>query len=286
MVIKGRTRGGGRQLANYLLTKGDNEQVGLLYVDGQERFSEQDFRQLLGDFSLTEKLTRSKKGIYHVTINPPEGIDQRMSKEHWLQAASVLTEELGMGEQRMAMVLHQKNGKRHLHIAIERYNHETGKVIPIDHNYRKHLKAGQKIAQHLGLQPLPERNPKRKPMKEALTTLWHDTQDATGFIRQAKQQGYMVCKGYDRKPFLVVDETTGRSFNLVRHLENIQTRAVRERLKGSVLMEEREAVAFVRTRKTATESQPEQETLSASEAFLQNIQQTRKQQRTHKPKMR
>lgn len=284
MVIKGRIRGGGRQLASYLLTQGENEDVQLLYVDGQQRFDQQDFRDLLGDFSLTEKLTRSRKGIYHATINPPQEFSRQMSKEDWLYSAQTLAAELGFSEQRMALVLHKKHGRQHLHVAIERTNLDTGRIMPISHNYSKHLKAGQKLSQHFGLQEVPERNPRRVPMKEALTRLWHDTPDAKTFIRQAKQQGYMVSKGYDRKPFLVVDNT-GRSFNLVRHLDGIKTNAVRDRFKGTILMEEREAVAFVRSQLTITENKQSQNQKDDRQAFLDTIKQARNQQRTFKPRM-
>lgn len=284
MIVKGRTRGGGRQLASYLLAMGQNEQVELLYVDGQSQFAEQDFRDLLGDFSLTEKLTRSRKGIYHASINPPEDFAHTMSKEDWQQAAQILAQELGFSDQRMAMVLHQKHGRQHLHVAFERYNHETGKSIPISHNYAKHLRAGRKMAQLFGLQPVPERNPRREPMKETLTRVWHETPDAKTFIREVKQHGYLVSKGYE-KPYLVIDDT-GRSFNLVRHLDGIKTKQVRERFKGSVLMEEREAVAFVRNQQAITENKKKPEQDEARQAFLQTLQQTRKNQQVHKPRIR
>jgi hypothetical protein len=284
VIVKGRARGGGRQLASYLLTQGENEQVRVLSVDNQERFSEQDFRDLLGDFSLTEKLTRSRKGTYHLTINPPEDIARQLTDKQWLEAAAITMEELGFTGQRMASVLHQKHGRRHLHLAIERTNLETGKATPISHNYARHLKAGKRLAQLYGLEPLPERNPRRGTMKTTLTKLWQQTTDAASFIRQAKEQGYMIAKGHER-PFLVVDDT-GQSFNLVRHLEGVKTQTVRNRMKGSVLLSEREAVAFVRQQLTITENKkiPNQE--NTRQAFLDSLNKTRERTQTHKPRMR
>lgn len=184
----------------------------------------------------------------------------------------------------MALVLHEKSGRKHLHVALERYNHETGKVIPFSHNYARHLSAGQKLSRHFGLQEMPERNPSRTIMKDTLTRLWEETQDATSFLQRAKQEGYMVSKGYDRKPFLVVD-STGRSFNLVRHLDGINTKAVKERFKGIALMEEREAVAVVRSQTTMAKNKQGLNRQDDRQAFLDILQQKRNLQKTLKPRM-
>lgn len=184
----------------------------------------------------------------------------------------------------MALVLHEKNSRKNLHVALERYIHETGKVIPVSHSYARHLSAGQKLSRHFGLQEMPERNPSRVPMKETLTRLWQETPDATSFLQRAKQEGYMVSKGYDRRPFLVVD-STGRSFNLVRHLEGINTKAVKERLKGTVLIEEREVVAFVRNQPARAKNNQGMNRHNDRQAFLDTLQQKRNQQKTLKPRM-
>ncbi|MBN8669399.1 MAG: relaxase/mobilization nuclease domain-containing protein [Chitinophagales bacterium] len=283
VIVKGRARSGGRQLASYLLTQGENEHIEILSVDGQAQFDKHQFIDLLGDFSLTEKITRSRAGIYHCTINPPEEIARSMTKAQWLKAAEIAMEGLGFGGQRMASVLHQKKGRRHLHLAIERTNLETHKAIPISHNYAKHLKIGHRLAQIYGLQPLPQRNPNRGAMKEALTKVWNETTSAATFIKQIKQQGYLIAKGYE-KPFLVVDET-GQSFNLVRHLDKIKTKEVRERFKGTVLMNEREAIAFVSNQLSLTQQQPHHSINEEKQAFLETLKNTRKQQ-TQKLKMK
>ncbi len=284
MVVKGKTRGHGSQLASYLLSMGENERVNLVYVDGQARVNAQDFRRLLGDFSLTEKLTRSRKGIYHASINPPEEFSRKMSKDDWLQAAGILAKELGFSNQRMAVVLHQKLGREHIHCIWERYNHENGKILPVSHNYEKHLRAGREMAQVFSLRPLSNRNPRRDPMKETLTRLWTETPDAKTFIQQAKQHGYWLSRSQEKRPYRVHDDT-GRSFNLVGHLKGIKTKEVRERFKGIVLMDEREAVAFVRNQQAITENKKAPEDKARID-FLEALKQTRTKQQTHKPRIR
>src|SRR5690606_9115875 len=106
-VIKARIRGGGRELAAYLLSYKTNESVRILDVDGQDSYTEQEFRDLLGDFSLNERLTKSSKGIYHATYNPPETLGEQLTDRQWLDAVVVLTQQLGFEHQRRAVVLHK-----------------------------------------------------------------------------------------------------------------------------------------------------------------------------------
>ncbi|RYZ36336.1 MAG: relaxase, partial [Sphingobacteriales bacterium] len=244
MTSRGRSRGNGRQLSSYLLTINKNEEVRLLDVDGALSFTEIDFHQLLQDMSYNEKLTKSRKGIYHLIINPET--TTKLTDKDWIKAADVFMEELGLSNQRRAIMLHTKNGRQHAHVPIERYNHETGIMIELKHDYGKHYKARAKLEAMFGEKPTPKFNPKRPAMKVTLTELWNRTVDASTFMKEAKKQGYMVTSGFGKTPYAVVDDT-GRSFNLVRHLDGVKTKDVRERLKDKTLAGEKETIAFIRT---------------------------------------
>ncbi|MCE6993195.1 hypothetical protein, partial [Dyadobacter sp. CY323] len=63
MVIKGRSRGNGVQLADYLLGKKENDQVQLLEVRGTSR--PKDLKKSLLEMSLTSELTKGIHGLYH-----------------------------------------------------------------------------------------------------------------------------------------------------------------------------------------------------------------------------
>jgi hypothetical protein len=297
-VIKGGARSNGRQLGSYLLSKKDNESVRILEVDSNTSFTEQEFRDLLGDFTLNEQLTRSRLGLYHGIINPEEEYSRSMSDKDWQQAADILGEELGFTGQRRAIVLHAKHGRTHAHIAFERYHHETGKMLSYSHNYRKHDKARARIEQTFNQQPTPVRNPHRAKMKATLTKLWQEEPTATAFIKAVKQEGYMISNGFGRNPYMVVDDT-GRSFPLVRHLDGIRLKEVRERFKDTVLAEEKDAIAFMRTQQAVTgqrsakarqQTKPNEENTQdiAKEAFKENLAQMRagQQQRMKGPRMK
>ena len=299
MVIKSRIRGGGRALASYLLALGQNEQVRILDVDGMSRFSDKDLKNLLGDFSLNEQLTRSRQGIYHATVNPAES--ETMRDEDWLRATDILAEELGFSGQRRAIVLHRKHGRTHGHVAFERYSHDTGKMLGIAHNYRKQDKARARMEQEFNQRPTARRNPDREVMKERLTGIWKTTRDAGSFIKAARTEGYQIANGHGRIPYMVVDGN--RAFNLIRHLDGIKTKEVRDRLKDTVLLSEREAMAFARTQRQVTHkdtyqtkpqpAKPEVATTeqdlpgkekSARESFSENLAKLRTQQQAQRMK--
>ncbi len=292
-VIKSKIRGHGRQLAAYLTEMGENEEVRILDVDGMADFDETDLKELLKDFSRNELLTKSRQGIYHATINPPDEASLVIRDADWLMAADILAEEIGFSCQRRAIVLHQKHGRRHIHVAFERYDHEKSKMIPIDHNYRKQDKARAKLEQVFNLKPTSRRNPDHATVKQDLTALWTQSTNAMTFLNDAKKQGYVIASGYDRIPFMVVNQK-GRAFNLVRHLNGIKTKEVRDRFRDIVLPNEREAIAFIRTQEAVTgqKARQEKETVPGNEnalrnAFMENLTKMhqKQQQRPKGPRM-
>ena len=283
-VFKSKIRGYGRQLANYLVAAGENEEVRILDVDGMADFEEADLKELLHDFSRNELLTKSRQGIYHMTINPPIEASLAMRDEDWLLAADIAMEEIGFSGQRRAIVMHEKAGRRHIHVAIERYDHEQSKMKPIDHNYFKQLKAAAKLEKAFNYKPTSRRNPDRDRVTKDLTDLWKNSASGLTFLKNARKQGYVISAGYDRIPFMVVNEK-GRSFNLVRHLEGIKIPEVSERLKEIVLPSEREAIAFIRTQESITgqKARQIQDTAPGEEkelrsAFAENLAKMRQQQ--------
>ncbi|WP_118976736.1 relaxase/mobilization nuclease domain-containing protein [Taibaiella koreensis] len=290
MVIKGKPRGHGRQLASYLLTLNENEAIRILDVDGMRQFTEKDLRNFLGDMSLNEQLTRSRKGLYHAVINPSPNEALKMSDKDWQRAADILAGELGFQEQRRAIVLHKKQLRTHAHVVYDRYNHEQGIMIDVKKNYYKHDKARARMEAEFQHTPTARRNPRRPEMKKTLTALWQQAPDATSFMKAAKKEGYTISQGFGRIPYMVVDHT-GRSFNLVRHLDGIKMPEVRQRLKDKVLISEKDAIAFVRTQQTVThKAQPEtpkpDSAQEARNAFLENMNKLRQQQQGQKLKPR
>jgi hypothetical protein len=194
--------------------------------------------------SLTSELTRSDKGLYHAQICPAYGEDKTMTDENWIRAADIFEQEMGLTGQKRAIVLHDKKEKIHAHVVWERYDHERGIMKSDSFTGYANNRARERMELEFGHQLTPQRNKKRPVMKEYLTSVWQQTDNADMFTQIVAEKGYTVAAG-SKRPYMVVDET-GRSFDLVRHLDGIKTKEVRERFKDTKLVKEKQAIECVR----------------------------------------
>lgn len=286
-IVKGKARSAGRQLATYLLSMKENEMVRIIDLDGQMNFQDWELKTLLGDFTLNEKLTRGRKGIYHATIRPEQTVSMTMTDDEWMECVDILSDALKFSNQRKAVVMHEKQGWRHIHIAYERVDLEKRKMLSIDNDYAKQTKARKKIAQRFDMRQTPEINANRKKIKEELTALWRKTDDDKGFLRMAKQQGYTIARGFDKQEFVVIDKT-GRSFELRRHLDKVRIKEVRERFASTKLMKEKEALALARTQLEVTLKNKPDNTISERQRIINKLEADRQDRKMkfNGPKMK
>ena len=273
MVIRGATRGNGRQLAGYLLREAGNDNIQLLDVAGLDEGTEQDLHNALFDMSVTAELSRSDKGLYHAQINPAPGEDG-LSREQWMEAADILGEQLGLAEQRRVIVLHEKKGRTHAHVVWERYDHEKKKLVSDSFSRLAQDRARQQMELHYGHTLTPRRNAHRPEMKQALTDTWAKTESGADFIRAVKAQGYVIAEGVPRHPYMVVDEN-GRSFDLTRQLKGVRIKEVRAKMRGETLLGEKEAIEQVRAAKADSGGRGDSGKEQAKAVFKEQLRQAR-----------
>jgi hypothetical protein len=258
MVIKGKCRGNGLQLAEYLLSD-KNDRAELLEITGTT--APNNLKRSLVEMGLTALMTKSEAGLYHAQINP-DPKEPGMTKEAWKKAVDILAKELGLDEQRRAIVLHEKNGRTHAHVVFERYQEGKGKdqqgiLWNDDKNYKKHEKASRAIEKELGHERTPEKadrqkqaqNERKTDVKKTLTELWQKHSDPEKFIAEAAKLGFTVAQGEDRRPYKVI-APDGQNLDLVRQLEKVKTKEVAERLNPirEMLKTEKEALAAAKKR--------------------------------------
>lgn len=234
--------------------------------------------------SLTSELTKSDKGLYHVQICPAYDDDKQMTKNDWVRAAEILEQEVGYTGQKRAIVLHEKKGRIHAHVVWERYDHEHKRMIPNHYSRLAQDRARIRMEKELEHERTPERNERRPEMKEYLSKVWQRTDSAASFMKTIAEKGYVIAVGTQR-PYMVIDEK-GRSFDLVRQLEKVRTKEVRERFKTTKLVREKEAIEQVRVRQRS-EKQKEKAKQRVGWEMLQqaandNIRQITEQQQKEK----
>lgn len=245
MVIKGKPRGNGKQLGNYLLLQADNDNVQVFDIRGTSQPN--NLRKSLIEMSLTSELTKGTKGLYHAILNPSYSEDKQMTREDWLRAADILEAELKLNNQKRVMVLHEKQGRIHCHVVWERYNHAKGTMISDSYSRLAQDRARKTMERELEHSQTPHRNKRQQDIKKDLTELWRKSKTGAEFVRAAKERGYIISHSNQRRPFMVVDQD-GRSFDLVRQLDKVRTKEVRERLVGEPLPSDKEAIKTIRTK--------------------------------------
>lgn len=270
MVIKGATRGNGKQLANYLLSQKDNSTIHILNVNGKQDSDKSDLRYSLLEWSLMSELTKSDNGLYHAQLNPAYGFDKEMSPEDWNKAADILAKHIGYEGQRRAVVLHEKKDRIHAHLVFERYDHAKGTMKSVSWNYLAHDRARHEIEKELQHNKTPHRNANQKDIKTELSALWQQHHNGKDFVRAAQEKGYSITDGYTtsggkKRPFGVVDKN-GRAFDLARQIEHAKTKEIRIRLEEEKLPTERGAISAVRSRQSEINLNQVQETANDDKA--------------------
>ena len=194
------------------------------------------------EMSLKAELTKKgRDGLYHAHIAPAYGEDG-LEADQWQHAADVLEKSLGYEGQNRVLVLHEKAGKRHLHVVWQR--EKDGKLIGDSHNYRKHDNARAQLEQELG----HKRTLQPGDVKHDLSQAYAASKTGREFLDQVQAKGYQVGRG-DRRAF-TVQTPDGQKLDLVRQLKGIKTKDVKERLSDveASLPEEKELAGQERLR--------------------------------------
>lgn len=113
MVIKGSSRGqtksNTRELANHLMSS-ENEEVRVLQLDG---VATDNLHDSLEEMRLLSLGSRTRKCLYHSSINITSDESKRMTDDRWLEAVQELETELGLSGHQKAIVIHNKKGREH-----------------------------------------------------------------------------------------------------------------------------------------------------------------------------
>lgn len=230
MIVKGRCRGNGAQLAQYLLNTQDNDRAEFLAMYGA---ASRDERRALLEMSLTSEIHgRTKNGLYHTQLSPRAHEAADMTPEQKMRMVEIMAEQMGMQGHKWWMSEHEKDGRIHQHLVFERYNHDSGLMWASDQNYAKHQKAARQMEMEFGWQITHEN--KRfldQEIKDHILNLWGKNQDAAEFVQAMDKAGFEVTQGIDRRPFQIVDQY-GTVHDLSRQLKGVKQGQVSERLNN------------------------------------------------------
>ena len=254
MIIKARSRTGGRALGNYLLNEGywakkadKNERieiweaVDVVPVPGGSD-SPLTLQDKLRSFEVSAAGSQCRKPLYHVQFRTADG--EHLTREQWMIAVNRLEQKLGLDGHDRAIVAHTLKGQQHVHVAWNRIDYETGLAVDLKHDGRKRVALARELEREFGLRELRDPGKGRLHEKEQAiaTRLGKDPEEikatiqrcyrdaANGQELQASllEQGMVLAKG-ERREFLVVDGD-GVYYGLGR-VTGERAKAVREKLQ-------------------------------------------------------
>ena len=244
MILVGKQRGHGRDLAMHLLNARDNEHVSVHHMRG---FLVED---LIGTCKETEAIslgTKCTQYLFSLSLNPPADADVPVAV---FEAASEKIEAaLGLTGQPRAIAFHQKHARRHAHCVWSHIDLECMTAINLSH-YKNRLR---KIAMELyqehgwdmpeGFQAKEKRDPLAfdqveaaqaktiqldpKELKNIFKDCCEQSDSLSAFKAALLSEGFVLARG-SRRAFVAVDEH-GKVYSLSR-CTGAGAKALRERL--------------------------------------------------------
>lgn len=134
MILKGSQRGGARALADHLLNDRDNDHVTVEELRG---FTSGNLRGAMAETHAIAKGTRCTQCVFSLSLNPPK--DAATSVDDLRNAADRAEKALGLEGQPRALVIHEKEGRRHAHVVWSRIDAEAMKAVNLPY-YKNRLK--------------------------------------------------------------------------------------------------------------------------------------------------
>mgnify|MGYP004000948535 CR=1 FL=1 len=252
MIIKGSSRGhsatDARLLADHLIDVSNNESISVVEL---KHVASDNLSDALVEFRILSLGTRTRKCLYHASINLDAEEATQCTNEQWLRSVDELETRLGFDGHQRAIVKHIKEGREHVHIVWNRIHPETLKTTPDSHNYRKHEQTSRYLEELFSLNPVVgvhTREPGTprpvaiathgdwqasvrtkvdvKTIAQSLQEAWRKSDSGRSFSRAIAQSGLSLCIG--KRGFVIVDRA-GTPHSISRRL-GIKAHQVRAKM--------------------------------------------------------
>ena len=251
MILKGSQRSGARQLSAHLLNDRDNDHVTTLDMRG---FVADDLGGALDEAYAISKATKCKQYLFSLSLNPPR--DAVISEGAFLAAADQAEKHLGLEGQPRAIVMHEKEGRRHAHVIWSRIDAQSLTAVNLPF-FRQKLQTLSKelflehgwtlpdgLMSHGGKSPLNftlaewqqarrlELDPRE--IKAIFQEAWKRSDSLKGFGNALAERGYFLARG-DRRGFVAID-VQGEVFSVAKW-SGIRAKEVESKLGSPVDLE-------------------------------------------------
>lgn len=221
MILKGSQRAGAKALSAHLMNERDNDHVTLFDLRG---FVADDLHGALDEAHAISKGTQCKQFMFSLSLNPP--INAVVGEEDFERTADEAEKRLGLTGQPRAIIIHEKEGRRHAHVVWSRIDPNSMRAINMAHFKNKltalsrelYLTHGwslpEGLRQHGGKSPLnfdlaQWQQAKRlgldpREVKDVFGQAWTHSDSAKAFAGALAERGFFLGLG-DRRGFVAVD---------------------------------------------------------------------------------
>ncbi len=221
MILKGSQRTGAANLSAHLMNERDNDHVEVLELRG---FVADDLHGALREAHAVSKATQCKQFMFSLSMNPPK--EHIASEQDFIDAADRAEAKLGLIGQPRAIIIHEKEGRRHAHVVWSRIDGAELKAINLPYFKRKltdlsrdlYLDHGWQLPE--GLRGFGGKNPlnftldewqqaKRmdidpREIKQVFHEAWERSDTVKALGNALGERGYYLAKG-DRRGFVALD---------------------------------------------------------------------------------
>jgi len=286
MILKGSQRGHGAQLAAHLLNAHDNDHIEVHQLRG---FLAEDLEGAFSEIEATALGTRSVQPFFSVSINPPAEGSAQLTDKGFRAAAHRIELANGLQGQPRAIVIHEKDGRRHAHIVWSRIDAQTMTAKNLAHFKRKLMGVSRELFLEHGFdlpdgfkdreQASPHRvdlaewqAAKRRgrnaiDQKQLIRQCWERSDSKVGFAAALSEHGYALARG-DRRGHVVV--TADGQVIAVGRAVGIKTKEVRAKLG------EAEALPSVAQARQALAAHASSQSVRAATAVRADLSEARK----------
>jgi len=244
MILKGSQRSGATALADHLMNEQDNDHVSVMEL---RSFVADDLHGSLSEAHAISKATKCKQFMFSLSLNPPQ--DYVATEDDFREAADRAEQSLGLDGQPRAIVIHEKEGRRHAHVVWSRIDTDCMKAINLPHFKNKlrdlsrdlFLDHGWVLPD--GLATYGNKNPlnftleewqqaKRqnldpREIKQAFRQAWERSDSLDGLKNALEDRGYFLARG-DRRGVVALD-IDGNVYSFARW-SGVRAKDVKSRL--------------------------------------------------------
>ena len=275
MWIKGRRRGGAKDLADHLRKTEENESVAVRAIEGFafDGLTGQNLDKALRQMEAIGYGKGNKRNLFHTIIAPAHGETLTTARQKFM--VEYYAEHMNLKGHQHALVEHWKKGKQHFHLVFNIIDPVTGKTHELKWTKNKEWRISRGLEEIFGLStPAPKgkasqtwetQRGKRtginaSTMRKEVTAIFLASKTSAEFVSKLDKAGYALARG--RRDQLVLVDKFGETHGLMRRIEGQKLNDLRRKFPGIEEMPLPAHAGLVKTRKPARASKSAPKTIN------------------------